>query len=144
MSNFEKSIFQIESGEGRYQVHLIAFMCGRDLSVAVTGGEKAHIGAVCLGQYEEERDSATVSTICVYGHRDDQLAMVCAKKISSKFQCTVTVSVGIHIDDAASEEIKLLGQNCMDCVEKLLCRSASELYRRTSDFSSKTDKMIIT
>lgn len=121
MRNLERGMFQIESGKGRYQVQLVAFLCGKDLSVTITGGETPHIGAVCLAQFERERVSATVSTICVYGHRDDQLAMMCAKNISSKLKCTVTVSVGIHIDNAASGEIKLLTQNCMDCVEKLLC-----------------------
>lgn len=121
MRNLKRGIFQVESGEGRYQIQLIAISCGKDLSVTIMGGESPHIGAACLAQFEKERISATVSTICIYGHRDDQLAMVCAKKISSKLGCTVTVSVGIHIDNAAPEEIKLLNQNCMDCVEKLLC-----------------------
>lgn len=120
MRNLERSIFQAESGEGRYQVQLVAVLCGRDLSVSITGGESPHIGAVCLAQYEDERISATVSTICLYGHRDDQLAIMCAKKISSKLKCAVSVSVGIHIDDAAFEEIELLKQNCVGCVEKLL------------------------
>lgn len=127
MRNREKGLFQVESGEGRYQIQLVAFLCGRDLSVTITGGESPHIGAVCLAQFEEERASATVSTICVYGHRDDQIAMACAKKISSKRRCTVTVSVGIHIDRATSEEIKILWGNCLDCIEKLW---AYEVYNK--------------
>lgn len=119
MRNLQKSMFQIESGEGRYQIRVLAFMCGKDLNVMITGGDTPHIGAVCLAQYEKERMSATVSTICVYGHRDDQIAMVCAKKLSSRLRCTVTVSVGIHIDNATLEEIEMLNQTCMDGIEKL-------------------------
>lgn len=119
MRNLERTIFQVESGEGRYQIQLTAVLCGRDLSVTITGGESPHIGAVCLAQYEDERNSATVSTICVYAHRDDQPAAVCAKDISSRLKCTATVSVGIHIDNATPEEINILNQNCMNCIEKL-------------------------
>lgn len=128
MRGCERGLFQIESGEGKYQIQLTALLCGRDLSVTITGGETPHIGAVCLAQFEEERASATVSTICIYGHRDDQVAMMSAKKISSKLRCTVTVSVGIHIDHAVPEEIKILNQNCMDCIEKLQEKVINKKY----------------
>lgn len=133
MRNLRESIFQIESGKGRYQIQLLAFLCGGDLSVTIIGGETPHIGAVCLAQFEEERMSATVSTICVYGHRDDQVAMACAKKLSSRLRCTVTVSVGIHIDNATLEEIEILNQNCMDCVEKLQERVLTQQHDMNLD-----------
>lgn len=93
--------------------------CGGDLAVVVCGGTRHHVGAVSLAQYEPERDSATVSTLTAYTHRDDAVAAQFAKELSRKFKCTVSVTVGIHIDCADDEQIKGLCASCGECLEKL-------------------------
>lgn len=107
-------------GKDKYQITGEAVFCGEDVNFSFTGGTHPHIGAVSLAVYEPARDSATVSTIAVYTHRDDQLAARCAKAASASLKCTVTVTVGIHIDHAAAQELELLSGNFDACCRLLL------------------------
>lgn len=108
------------SGEGRYQISGMAILCGQDLTITVTGGTLPHVGAVSLAVYEPVRDSATVSTITVFTHRDDQLAASCAKKVAKSLQCTVVASVGIHIDHADAKDLERLCKNFEECIDCLI------------------------
>ena len=112
--------FSHRCGEGRYLVTGTALLCGRDVALTFTGGTLPHVGAVSLAVYEPERDSATVSTICVYTHRDDQLAAECAKKAAAALKCTAAVSVGIHVDDATSLELEILTKNFRECYSTII------------------------
>ena len=112
--------FSHQCGEGRYLVKGTALRCGRDVTMAFTGGTHPHVGAVSLAVYEPERHSATVSTICVYAHRDDRLAAECAKKAAAALDCTAVVSVGIHVDDAAPLELEILTKNFKECYSTII------------------------
>ncbi len=114
------SSFSACAGDGKYAVLAEALLCGEDISVCVCGGTKPHIGASALAVYEPERDSATVSVMTVYSHRDDKVAAYFAKAISREIKRTVSVSAGIHIDDAAPEELERLWNNSLECCAKLL------------------------
>lgn len=107
-------------GDGNYRINGTAVLCGEDVSFSFTGGTRPHIGAVSLAVYEPERDSATVSTVTVYAHRDDQLAGQCAKDASTTLRCTAAVSVGVHIDSASPREIEILAGNFKECYRKLM------------------------
>ncbi len=113
-------MISVGAGEGLYRVEATAIFVGDDVSVCVGGGSQPHIGAVSLGIYEPIRDSATVSTITVHTHRDDAVASHFAKAISRGMKCTVTVSAGLHVDDAAYEDIKCLWNNAVECCALLL------------------------
>ena len=88
-----------------YHIRATATRCGSDWNVAVCGGSAHHVGAVALAVYEPVRDSATVSTLSVYTHRDDRVASRMAKELSRTLKCTVCVSAGIHIDHVVSLEV---------------------------------------
>lgn len=109
-------MYRAEAGAGKYAVTIGAVRCGSDIAAVMTGGTLPHIGATALAVYEPERDSATVSTVTVYTHRDDAVASMAAKRISAAMKCTVSVSAGIHIDDAAPEELLTLRENAEACV----------------------------
>lgn len=96
-----------------------ALRCGNDITVAVCGGTEYHVGAVSLAQYEPNRDSATISTLTAYTHRDDAVAARFAKELSRRFKCNVSVTAGIHIDNAHTEQINGLMDSCEDCLIKL-------------------------
>ena len=113
-------------GEGRYRVHAAGRRCGDDLTVAVLGGDREHVGAVSLALYEPERRSATVSTVTVPGHRDDAVAARFAKELSRALRCTVSVTAGIHVDGASPQEIGTLMQNCEQCLSELIARLTGE------------------
>ena len=115
-------------GKGsKYAVHCTAVYCGKDISIAISGGTLEHIGAVALAVYEPLRNSATVSTVSVFSHRDDQIAAIIAKKISSQCKCTVTASVGVHLDNATSEDIKILQNSCIHCCDLVLADKNQQL-----------------
>ena len=108
--------FSAEVGAGtRYHIRARAHFCGEDLCVSICGGEREHIGAVSLAVYEPERDSATVSTVTVFTHRDDRISRRAAKFFSRTLCCTVCVSAGVHIEAPFAGELEMLLKNCDEC-----------------------------
>lgn len=101
-------------------VTAFASFLGDDICIAVGGGTHKHIGAVALAVYEPLRDSATVSCVSVHSHRDDAVAAYFAKAVSREMKCTVTVSAGLHVDDAAEEDIRILKENSAKCCDELI------------------------
>ncbi len=111
---------RVKCGEGLFAVEAKAEWLGGDIAVSVAGGTAPHIGAVSLAVYEPLRDSATVSTVTVHTHRDDAVAAYFAKTISREMKCTVSVSAGLHLDDASDEDIRRLFTNSKECCRALI------------------------
>ena len=108
----------------KYEICLTAIVCGKDLSVTICGGTHHHVGAValacgCLPDGSPLKYSATVSTLVALDHKDDMVAKAVAKKMADFIHGNVTVTAGIHIDDAKPEELKILQENCMQACETL-------------------------
>ena len=104
------------AGEGKYQVSLHALFCGKDVDLCIFGGDVPHIGAVAVAVPRksligDSNHSASASVICITGHKEDELARNIALRLSSKWLCNVSVSAGIHIDDAKKEDIAILSKN---------------------------------
>lgn len=116
-------------GEGRYEITGTAVRCGRDVALIFAGGSRPHVGAVSVGMYEPLRRSATVSTITVFTHRDDRLSADCAKRASAGLHCQASVTVGIHIDEATQEELRILEENFRACSEELIGQLKQERER---------------
>lgn len=98
--------------------------CGSDLSVTICGGSRSHVGAVALGtpislNAEKSMHSATVSVLCAYEHRDDEVARWAARYLATNLNCNVTVTVGIHIDNATKTEIDEIMNNSRELCEKI-------------------------
>ena len=116
-----------EAGEGRLKIAVDAIRCGKDLTVTITGGTEAHVGAVALGcgrvpGVDKMQYSASVSCFCVPDHKDDFVARKVAKQLADAIQANVVVSCGIHIDDATQEELILLQNNVEEAVNNLLSK----------------------
>ena len=84
---------------------------GEDLCVAVSGGDREHIGAVALAQpgpslRDPDAISATVSVLAVTGHKEDELARDVALDMAAALNVRVCVSCGIHVDQAESGDIR--------------------------------------
>lgn len=71
------------------------------IQVLVAGGDKSHIGAVCIMDPDGNR-----ATHCFRSHRDDVVAQKWAAELYKKTKKAVVVSAGIHYDHISSEEIK--------------------------------------
>lgn len=86
------------------KLQLVATSLGRDMNIALFGGDRAHIGAMALAQNRPSlqtpgKVSASTSVITVCGHKEDQLAKYVAEQVAVKIDAIVTVSCGIHFDD---------------------------------------------
>lgn len=115
----------LNAGEGKHQVCLHALFCGKDVSVCIFGGDVPHIGAVAVAVPRKSltgdgSDSASASVICITGHKEDEMARLVALRLSSKWLCNVTVSAGVHIDDAKNEDISILSENIEKLMENLI------------------------
>ncbi|WP_432735000.1 hypothetical protein [Maridesulfovibrio sp. FT414] len=94
----------------RFTLEMTLIRMGRDLCVSLFGGDTPHIGAVALavphsGIKDRAKADATVSLLAVTGHREDGLAREMAYGLATHFNCTVSVSCGIHLDNARKDEI---------------------------------------
>lgn len=115
----------IVEDDSPYQIDLVAVRCGKDLNVAITGGSSPHVGAVALGVDEtfmkgREERGASVSVISAFAHRDEAVARAAAKELASALKCNVSVSAGVHIDNASESDIEHLLDNCHRACETLI------------------------
>ena len=105
------SEIRLSVGTPPFFIEAIALHCGKDWSVTIGGGEGFHIGAcgvafVQPSLKDPEKITGTVSVITVPGHKEDDLARRAALKLAKTLETTVTVIVGIHLDQASQEDIK--------------------------------------
>jgi cell division GTPase FtsZ len=131
-------------GEGDKRIEALAVVCGKDVAVTIVGGDSHHIGAVAMavprpGLKDPSKMSASASVLCVTGHKDDELARFAALKIASALNCTASVNVGIHIDQASEEDLKVLIFNSNYVVDKLIHDLRKEkLHARTASLHKNT------
>jgi len=115
----------LKKTSGRASLRMRALPMGKDLCVTISGGDLEHIGAVALGVphpslIDPDKTSATVSSLAIPAHKEDELARAVAKKIASALHATVCVSCGIHLDDAKAQEIEDIVASVMEMTEKMI------------------------
>ena len=103
--------FHVRTNQGEYDLEAHVLSIGEDLLVAISGGEKPHIGAVAVAQprpslKEPTVTSATASVICYVGHKEDDLAKQAGEKLAALFNTRVVVTAGIHWDNLSEEGIQ--------------------------------------
>ena len=117
-----------EEGDGRevvgvsirpIRIRLRAVPMGDDLALLISGGRE-HIGAVATAY--REGDGVKVETHVLPGHREGELAAETARLAALSLNCTVTVAMGIHQDEATREEIDHIVGTVRRLVEKELGR----------------------
>ena len=105
----------VSAGHNRTRVELAVCSQGRDLILTVTGGS-AHVGAVAVhapgrkdlaGTPGEPHTNSTV----VPGHKEGPLAEAGAAVLAEATGRTCVAVVGIHQDQATSEEIAAIVAN---------------------------------
>lgn len=103
-------ILHASSGEGMMLVEAVVVCCGKDFNICIGGGDTFHIGASSLAVprpslKKNDETSASASVICVTSHKEDQLAREAALRFAARFNARVSVSCGLHIDDATEDKI---------------------------------------
>ena len=104
----------ITSGNGKYRVWLKRYTIGDDLVYFLGGGEKPHVGSVVV-----KEPGKPVQVILLEGHRDDVVLCPIAEQACEKYQTTVVVVGGVHVDTASEEEIHLLVENCRSLLQEV-------------------------
>lgn len=100
----------VKKEAGRHSIYLDAKEIGKDLLIAIYGGDEHHIGGVATAYPTEShyRDATTVSvsTLTLPGHKDYVVANSAAEKICKALKIPTIVTVGIHYDNATKKEIE--------------------------------------
>jgi hypothetical protein len=111
--------YELTKGEGRARVNVTVSSMGSDLVVRIYN-ENAHVGAVAVGDYDYEEESASVSVITRLGHKDDALAGEAAYLLSKSTRRPVCVIAGVHLDDITRAEIDRILANSKLAVNEII------------------------
>ncbi len=117
--------FHIKTDKEAYNLEAFVKGIGKDLLVAIWGGERHHIGAVAVAQprpslKDHRVRSATASVFCFLGHKDDIIAKEAAEKISSALNTNVTVTAGVHWEHIDEVGMKDIIENSRQLVEMII------------------------
>jgi len=117
----------IKAGSGIHLVEATAVLCGPDVHVCICGGTHHHIGASALGLpcpslKDPSKLSASVSVLNVVRHKEDQLARDAAYQLTKTLGCRVSVSAGLHVDNATQEDIQKLWKNYEQVLQEVTQR----------------------
>jgi hypothetical protein len=113
-----------EKQAGRHTIYLEARSIGKDLLVAIFGGDEHHIGGVAVAYPTRShyRDASTISvnSITLPGHKDYVVANSSAEKMCKALMRPVISTVGIHYAAASSEEIQDIVKVVDDLVDEAI------------------------
>lgn len=112
---------ELSWGEGRTKVRLSAYRLGEGLVVFIYN-ENAHIGAVCLGEFDPASGRTSTSVITRRGHKDDTVAQRAAYLVTKGTRKPSCVVAGIHVDEITEVEIKRIKENAESLVEEFITR----------------------
>jgi hypothetical protein len=128
--------FIVNTNEGEYDLSAGVRIIGRDILVAIWGGEKPHIGAVAAAQprpslKDPHVTSSTASVICYLGHKEDELAKAAAEILAAAFNTNVVVTAGIHWDNISKEGIRSIQKNSEILVDSVVGKIRSGFGKET-------------
>lgn len=83
---------------------------GNDLAAMLYGGEKSHIGSVCVSVPRDslKKDgsvSCTTSVVNLLGHKDEILGRMVSETLCVRYQTVTVCTCGVHIDHATKEQL---------------------------------------
>ena len=112
-------------GEAPFLLEAVLCGGGSGIQVYVGGGTLPHIGSVVLaeprpGLSNPEENSCTVSVLNLAGHKDEAVARAFAEAFCRQYGCPVSVSAGVHIDNASPEDIQKFLELSRELLEKAL------------------------
>lgn len=117
-------MYEISRGEGKHHVLLRLWDTSNGWVGSLTGGEAPHVGGVVL---TVPRSSLTGSgnscdqwLIPVPGHKDLDVAAPLAKQICNHLCVSVSLTAGIHIENATTDDIAKIEANCLEVGREFL------------------------
>lgn len=113
--------YKAKFGQGKYEIVGYATLSCGSTVVQVYGGERPHLGAIAM-TYDGEQSSCTE----IPAHKEGELAETIAQHVARATKTNVAVTVGIHIDNATKQEIKLLCKNAYEVCRLLINQIAED------------------
>jgi len=119
--------FNLSIKREAYNLEAFVKRIGKDLLVAIWGGDRPHIGAVAAAQprpslRDQNRLSATASVFSYVGHKEDGIAKEAAERLSAALNTNVTVTAGIHGDDIDEAGIRVVLEHSRQLVDMIIER----------------------
>ena len=113
------------AGREKYKIEAILIDSGRDLTLWIGGGTSPHVGAIALGiprpsLEDPDITSASVSVLCLTGHKEDDWARKLAHHLAKEFNKPIVVTLGIHIDNITQVEMELIRESFDNLVEQVV------------------------
>lgn len=89
-----------------YTIHAEVTLIGKDLLIAVTGGDAPHIGTVTT--ISRDCASETIRFHSHHGrfHKDDVLSEIILAQIKADLPGNCVITAGVHVDYITDEQIK--------------------------------------
>lgn len=106
-------MIKIEKTYNDIKIKLEAMYAGNDICVLITGGDKAHVGAISVYSKEEG-----IQTISLKSHKDYIIGELFINSIKDTFLGNMSVSCGIHVDNITKEQIKEVCEICNSIFEE--------------------------
>ena len=127
----ESSQLSVEYRESGRRMEAQITGVGKDLVIAVGGGEKPHVGCVVLAQPSPSKTqpgawSASCSVLTIPPHKEEPIARGIAARVAEASGRVTVVTAGVHDDnlDAAGVAVYLrLGEELADKLVKSLSDS---------------------
>ena len=119
--------YRAKEGSGRYIVEVALRVMQDSISMEITGGEKPHVGCVILATpTESEAAGCNLQMLTLPEHKDHVLAAPLAEELCLRTGYTISVSAGIHIDNAEKHEIIMLTENARKALDNVLAKMKIE------------------
>lgn len=107
-------MIELEKNYGRIEINIQCLFAGNDICILITGGDKAHIGAISIYSKEEG-----IQTISLKEHKDFYISELCINNIKDIVKGNISVSCGIHVDNISKDEIEVVYKISKDIFEAL-------------------------
>ena len=139
--NPDCSEFTVSTCKGSFDLKASVQIIGKDILIAVWGGDTPHIGAVSAAQsqpsiVDPEKNNATASVICFPGHMEDNLVKPMAEKIALSTGSNVVATGGTHWDNIDKDGIKKVLENGHALTDLII----EKLSTRTEEIIKNTDR----
>lgn len=108
---------------GRVKITMTCIPMGKDLIIALSGGDREHIGAVAVGQIisvPSKGYAINVSAITIPAHKEKELADRLAHIFTTKLNATSCIICGIHVEQILKSEIQDVLEMAEELAEQLI------------------------
>ncbi len=117
-------------GADKLKIEIQIVILGDDICITFSGGDKPHIGCAVISiprpsLSDKNETSCTTSVFNIVGHKDDYVACYISERIAKKFNKTIVVTGGIHIENITLEEIEDIKLLADEVVKEICTRLRS-------------------